>query len=618
MEAKINSIDQNFKIEFETKIPNLIKSTLKYYGFEEINNNKNNSSFIGNIHKVKFTDTLNFLKKNNYSINHCLITSKYLSKIDFEKENFEKKISLLSTIKKTHKSKDYKDFVKKITFLNRELKEHQLKSLYHLFNAKSAANFSVPGSGKTSVILAYFEMLKLQKKVDAIFVIGPKSCYHSWSTEFKINLNRDPNLQILGPNRKERHGVYRRKIESELFTAHFQTIKNDIEHLKKFFSYNKFLLVIDEAHNIKKIDGIWSNSIINLSLSSEYKAILTGTPLPNNLKDVYNYLDFLYGDNKIITSKEKAKIEILLENKKRKEAAIFLRVKIDPFYIRVTKPELNLSKPIFNNPKIIKMNPIEKKIYDAIVTKIRYYGKINFFDNIDTIEKICKARIIRLKQASSYIKNLSRAFHEEITDDDIQLSHDENIKNLINNYDKFEKPAKLVELLKMVHDLTNNNKKIIIWSTHLMTIDLILKELKDQKINVKKIVGKTELDDRENIKNEFNDPNSLLQVIVALPQACSESISLHKACHNAIYYDINYNAAEFLQSLDRIHRVGGSEKNSVQYDFLHYQDTVDIKVYERVFQKANRQMQIIEEDNLTFDLDDEEQNWEELYKDLNL
>ena len=329
-------------------------------------------------------------------------------------------------------------------------------------------------------------------------------------------------------------------------------------------------------------------------------------------------MDFLYGDNKIITSKEKAKIEILLENKKRKEAAIFLRVKIDPFYIRVTKPELNLSKPIFNNPKIIKMNPIEKKIYDAIVTKIRYYGKINFFDNIDTIEKICKARIIRLKQASSYIKNLSRAFHEEITDDDIQLSHDENIKNLINNYDKFEKPAKLVELLKMVHDLTNNNKKIIIWSTHLMTIDLILKELKDQKINVKKIVGKTELDDRENIKNEFNDPNSLLQVIVALPQACSESISLHKACHNAIYYDINYNAAEFLQSLDRIHRVGGSEKNSVQYDFLHYQDTVDIKVYERVFQKANRQMQIIEEDNLTFDLDDEEQNWEELYKDLNL
>ena len=618
MEAKINSIDQNFKIKFDIEIPNLIKFSLKYYGFHEIEDDEKNSSFVGSVDKVKFTETLVFLKKNNYSTNLCKITSKHLLNINVEKENFQKKIELLSTIKKTKKSKNYEDFVKKITFLHRELKEHQLKSFYHLFNAKSAANFSVPGSGKTSVVLAYFEKLKLQKKVDAIFVIGPKSCYHSWSTEFKINLNRDPKLRILGPNQKERRSVYKNKLQSELFTAHFQTITNDIKYLKKFFSFNKFLLVIDEAHNIKKIDGIWSNSIINLSLSSEYKVILTGTPLPNNLRDIYNYLDFLYGDNKIITSKQKAKIEILLENKQRQEAAIFLRSKIDPFYIRVTKLELNLSKPIFNNPTIVEMNPIEQKIYDAIVTKIRHYGKLNFFDNIDTIQKICKARIIRLKQASSYIKNLSRAFHGEIADDDIHLSEDENIKNLINNYDKFEKPAKLIQLIQMVNKLVNNNKKVLVWSTHLMTIDLILKELKNQNINVKKIVGKTKLDDRENIKNEFNDPNSLLQVIVALPQACSESISLHKACHNAIYYDISYNAAEFLQSLDRIHRVGGSEKNSVQYDFLHYKDTVDTKVYERVFQKANRQMQVIEEDNLTFDLDEEEQNWEQLYKDLNL
>ena len=617
MNAKINLIDQNFTIKFEAKILNLIKFTLKHYGFEEIDNKKN-SVLIGNIHKVKFIETLNFLKKNNYSLSFCSITSEFISNINIEKKNFEKKIELLSKIKKTQKSKDYEEFVKKINFLNRDLKEHQLKSFYHLSKAKSAANFSVPGSGKTSVVLAYFEMLKLQKKVDAIFVIGPKSCYHSWSTEFKINLNRNPNLQILGPNQKERHGIYRNKINSELFTAHFQTIKNDIEHLKKFFSHNKFLLVIDEAHNIKKIDGIWSNSIINLSSNSEYKVILTGTPLPNNLMDVYNYLDFLYGNNKIISSKQKAKIEILLENKKRKEAAILLKDKIDPFYIRVTKPELNLSKPIFNKPTIIKMNPIEQQIYDAIVTKIRHYGKNFFFDNIDVIEKICKARIIRLKQASSYIKNLSRAFDDEKTNDSIYLPQDKNIKNLINNYDKYEKPAKLIKLLEMVHNLTNSNKKIIIWSTHLMTIDLIFKELRDQKINVKKIVGKTKLNDRENIKNEFNNPSSLLQVIVALPQACSESISLHKSCHNAIYYDINYNAAEFLQALDRIHRVGGSEKNSVYYDFLHYQDTVDVKVYERVFQKADRQMQVIEEDNLTFDLDDEEENWEELYKDLNL
>ena len=98
-----------------------------------------------------------------------------------------------------------------------------------------------------------------------------------------------------------------------------------------------------------------------MSSYSQYKAILTGTPLPNDLRDVYNYLDFLYGENKIISSLDKAGIEIHLEKKERDEAAILLREKIYPFYTRVTKQELNLSKPIFNNPILIGMNPVEKK-----------------------------------------------------------------------------------------------------------------------------------------------------------------------------------------------------------------------------------------------------------------
>ena len=64
--------------------------------------------------------------------------------------------------------------------------------------------------------------------------------------------------------------------------------------------------------------------------------------------------------------------------------------------------------------------------------------------------------------------------------------------------------------------------------------------------------------------------------------------------------------------------MGGSEDQSVEYDFLQYANTIDLKVYNKVFQKANRQMQIIEEDNLTFDLNEEDENWETLYRDLSL
>ena len=206
---------------------------------------------------------------------------------------------------------------------------------------------------------------------------------------------------------------------------------------------------------------------------------------------------------------------------------------------------------------------------------------------------------------------------EETIRGEENLLADTNLQNLIATYDQKEKPAKLIKLKSMVKDLVNKNKKVLIWSTHLKTIDLIKKELSSEKINIKSITGAKKSYEREEIKNEFNDPKSNLDSIIAIPQACSESISLHKACQNAIYYDLNYNTAEFLQSLDRIHRVGGSEDKPVHYEFLQYKNSIDIKIYERVFLKADRQMRVIESDNLTFTPPDEE-DYEELYSELNI
>jgi SNF2 family DNA or RNA helicase len=292
----------------------------------------------------------------------------------------------------------------------------------------------------------------------------------------------------------------------------------------------------------------------------------------------------------------------------------FLTERLLPYYSRVTKKELNLSKPIFNKPICLSMNRIEKKIYDGIITNIKDYPLDQYHDNIDLIKKMRRARIIRLRQCCSYVRNLDSAIPEEVGTND-NLINGSDIRSLITHYDSKEKPAKLVKLKSMLIDLINLNKKVLVWSTHLKTIDLILHEMKNENVNIKKITGKTDLDERADIKNEFNDEHSGLSVIIANPQACAESISLHKACQNAIYYDMSYNAAEFLQSLDRIHRVGGSEDKPVHYDFLHYEESIDEKVYEKVFKKANRQMQIIEGENLTFSLV-EEDNIEELYSEF--
>ena len=93
-----------------------------------------------------------------------------------------------------------------------------------------------------------------------------------------------------------------------------------------------------------------------------------------------------------------------------------------------------------------------------------------------------------------------------------------------------------------------------------------------------------------------NSVSGKLKVIIANPQACSEAISLHKDCNNSIYYDLSYDCAQYLQSLDRIHRVGGSENRDSHYYFLQYNQTREIDVLERVKEKAEVMHQVLNED----------------------
>jgi superfamily II DNA or RNA helicase len=613
LKASISFAEEQFFLEIDEKVKNSTRFQINYFGFVHLEENRN--FFRGNLNTSQIVEFIDYLKKNNFNLEICKKTQEILNNQVNNQINFYNKKKLLTSIKNNYNTDDFIKFCSSLN-LKRELLNHQKETCYHLYKSECAANLSVPGSGKTSVVLAYYEKLKIENKVEAIFVIGPLNCFNSWETEFKLTLGRDSKIKILEPDFNKRKFIYNNFLKSELYMSSFATIANDIEKLKKFFTHYKFLLVVDEAHNIKKIDGIWSNAALELSKFSKYKVILTGTPMPNAFKDYYNYLDFLYGNNEIILPNEKAQIEVHIDRKEYDEAAELLREKIFPFYTRVTKKNLNLSKPNFNEPILIKMNPIEFEIHQAIITKIKHYANNDYLKNIDLMKKICKARAIRLRQVCSYVKNLVTAIPDEIIAGDENLISDKNIKNLIATYDDNEKPAKLLKLKEIVKDLVNNNKKVLIWSTHRKTVDLIHSELISDGVIIKQITGDTDLTERENIKKEFNNPSSILQAIIATPQSCSESISLHKDCQNAIYYDINYNAAEFLQSLDRIHRVGGSETKPVYYNFLHYENSVDIKIYNKVFEKADRQMKVIENDNLIFSIPDEDENYEELYKDL--
>ena len=85
-------------------------------------------------------------------------------------------------------------------------------------------------------------------------------------------------------------------------------------------------------------------------------------------------------------------------------------------------------------------------------------------------------------------------------------------------------------------------------------------------------------------------------MLIANPAACAESISLHKVCHHAVYLDRSFNCAHYLQSLDRIHRLGLSKDQKTYYYLFQSAGSIDEIVDTRLREKMKRMRDIVEAD----------------------
>ena len=510
------------------------------------------------------------------------------------------------------------DTVELLTFLEnyvpRKLKDHQFKSALHLFAVDNGAIFSVPGSGKTTVVLTVFEMLRKKGVVDALFVVGPPACFGPWRDEYAEVLGKSPTyVTLAGGNIDERHSNYFANVNSvhDLYLTSFQTLLRDWDKVKSLFSCQgiRFYLVIDEAHYIKQINGSWATAALRIAQFAERRCILTGTPFPQSYSDAFNLFDFLWPETPPISTKDKHRISIFVDNREFEQASHVLNSSVGPLFYRVRKSDLGLAPQIFHSPILIEMNEKERRVYDFILDKIIIASQHDYFRDLDLVLRLRRGRMIRLRQCLSYTKLLTTALDEYEED----LIEDKNsLASLIQNYDELETPGKIVGLIELVKELRKQGEKVVIWSNFVKTLELIQHTVMKLGFPARLIYGATPVeriehnnDDltRERIVKEFVSKESGVDVLVANPAACAESISLHKTCSNAIYYDLSYNCAQYLQSLDRIHRVGGSELKQSNYYFLQYEQSLDQDILENVRNKAERMSQIIDQDYAIYSLD---------------
>lgn len=596
------------------ELPPRIRSQLAFWGFTEVGD-RLVAAGAGAGLTARAAKVVAYLERRGCSLDLDEQLRAILTARENAKEALERAKELGSGFKQyghePPESSSFRDFLARR--VDRKLKPHQVKAALHSLAVGGGANFSVPGSGKTTVVLSVFGWMREQGRVDSLFVLGPPACFGPWVSEYIETFGQVPNSQVLaGGDIAERHSSYWVNQESlcDLYLTSFQTLCRDVEHVSRLFRRGgvRFFFVVDEAHYIKRADGVWAAAALEVAEEAEVRCILTGTPFPHSLTDAFNLFDVVWPDPSPLPSVERTQISVFCDQQRSAEATSALDRLIGPLFYRVRKRDLGLAPQKFSEPIVVEMKEHERRIYNAVSERVAELSKSDFERDWETLVTLRRARMIRLRQCVSNAALLKSAIGA--TDEEI-IGGDASLGNTIARYDQLETPAKLEALLTLVSAYHRQGRKVVVWTNFIGSLERIKAALVAKDIRAELIFGATPLESsgvevevsREGIIREFIRQESGLDVLIANPAACAESISLHKTCSNAVYYDLSYNCAQYLQSLDRIHRVGGSEEVIAHYDFLQYRDTIDADILKNVREKADRMSNIIDREYPVYSLD---------------
>jgi len=601
--------------------------TLKRLNYESVGNKIHIPFRVENqIHVLQ--EIQNLLNKYGFNSELSSQTKKDVESFDRENELFDLFSEKARSIRNDEFKKypqlveDYKAF--KIVLNNslaRNLYPLQELSAFHMSFAQNSCNFAVPGAGKTSIVYGAYSFLKSlpnddPRHIDKLLVIGPLSSFAPWTNEYFSCFGKTTSIQRLSgdinisKDKKLEHLYSGSPAEITLiFHGGVDSLQGDIiEFLKK----NKTMVVVDEAHRIKNPEGIWGKSVVEISKEAKARVILTGTPVPNGYQDIYNLYKFIYPFKyKEILKFHYQNLEDLTYNSLPESSRVQeLKQNLSPFFIRIKKDDLKLP-PV--EEKIIKvdMDPYQREIYDFIETT--YINSFKHNESATIKDILNKAKLIRLRQASTNPSLLSKTLKDSLENNEITGEYDPNAKfttyndefvndseffNKICNYKNFEIPKKYTEIKKIIeHDVLPINGKVIIWTIFIQNAKELMNYLQRNNINSRLLIGEIEQSERENTIEKFNNPeNEEFQVIIANPFSVAESISLHKGCHNAIYLERDYNCSNFLQSKDRIHRVGLEKNQITTYYYIISNDSIDEVINDRLNVKIERMEKIINDD----------------------
>ena len=484
----------------------------------------------------------------------------------------------------------------------RPLVERQMRDAFYMTTMRKSADFSVPGSGKTAAVLGMYAYLHAIGQVDRVVVICPKNAMSSWTAEWEktfgekdpcrsFNLH-DPKFSGMDARRKRTAVAYDTG-GNNLLLFNYEGVASIVNELSGLVAA-RTLLAFDEVHRVKAIDGQRASFCLKIAERAQYVVCLTGTPIPNTYRDIYNMLHLIYPDEYddffgFEPGELKEPGEVLKQQ---------INERIRPFFCRTNKDDLRVPRPLPDSLVNVSATDEENELLHILKSAYR---------------KKPLALIIRTLQLESCPSMLAEKLNPEdfkwVLDDgddfadidDIDfVDYSEKVPQLLSSVGETAKMQKCVDL---VTGLSAEDKSVIVWCIFVRNILNITRELRQRGIAAEYIDGSVPQEDRDKVLGRFHSGKTT--VLVTNPHTLAESVSLHDVCHDAVYFEYSYNLVHMLQSKDRINRLGLSDDEYTQYHYLRTQFvndgepwSLDSNIYDRLMEKEQTMLDAIDGDYL--------------------
>lgn len=448
------------------------------------------------------------------------------------------------------------------------LSDFQRRDVAKLLSLRHGANFSVPGAGKTRVGLAVYAAQKAEAKASRLLIVCPKSAYESWQYESAVCFRHPLRTDILDKSYDQ---------WAEVLIVNYERLDRSLTMLAGWLKAAPSMIILDEAHRMKLgAKGTYGAACMALGPLAGRRLILTGTPAPNGSRDLESLLGFVWpGHGQRTVTQAVAGRDLAY-------ASSVLR----PLFTRTTKQELGLP-PMKIQMRSVHLPPLHEEVYASLVG-----GESSGLarEDLSSLGKTALRLLMAAVCPALLVEGANRYDPLAYQLPPFEVLQGSSLYSLMQSLPDHELSPKYQEAAVIVADNAEKGRKTLVWTTFVRSLATLEKLL--GKFGPAVVYGGTP-DREEQLRRFREDPDCM--VLISNPATLGEGISLHQVCHDAVYVDRDFMAGRFLQSLDRIHRLGLAPDTDTNVTVLVARNTIDEVVMARMEQKLEFMGKILDD-----------------------